>query len=360
MSRKSRTTLSAVEKLVEQRRLFQDWLAKLDSADGMPGHVTERVRNDYRTRLAQVEAELAEHQDALRQALEEAMTRQDGLISQQARRKDELAELRLRKHVGELDDDEFRRRNSELKSTLDQLNKELHNCIRDIERFEEILDTIASREERPEEPEAAALAVAEEFPAPEPPQRRSTAKPPEPKSGGKRTAAAREQVAPPAARKPVDELDFLRSVTGVVEPVKAPAPPSAPATSSSPSDAAAPADAGQQAAPGEQRDSPAEPQAAQAGTQTERSAPPSAPDRVEVEAEPPAAPPVESEPPPVLDASAGFIHIPQDVEPAPTIPPKPARVSVETQRTLVCGACGAANLPTEWYCEKCGAELSAY
>jgi len=27
--------------------------------------------------------------------------------------------------------------------------------------------------------------------------------------------------------------------------------------------------------------------------------------------------------------------------------------------TLICGECGAPNLPTEWYCEKCGAELSA-
>jgi hypothetical protein len=26
----------------------------------------------------------------------------------------------------------------------------------------------------------------------------------------------------------------------------------------------------------------------------------------------------------------------------------------------VCGECGAPNLPTEWYCEKCGAELSAF
>lgn len=28
-------------------------------------------------------------------------------------------------------------------------------------------------------------------------------------------------------------------------------------------------------------------------------------------------------------------------------------------RTLKCGECGAMNLPTEWYCERCGAELAA-
>ena len=32
----------------------------------------------------------------------------------------------------------------------------------------------------------------------------------------------------------------------------------------------------------------------------------------------------------------------------------------ETAKTLVCTECGTNNLPTEWYCEKCGAELSAF
>jgi hypothetical protein len=32
----------------------------------------------------------------------------------------------------------------------------------------------------------------------------------------------------------------------------------------------------------------------------------------------------------------------------------------ETNKTLRCTGCGTNNLPTEWYCEKCGAELSAF
>ena len=28
-------------------------------------------------------------------------------------------------------------------------------------------------------------------------------------------------------------------------------------------------------------------------------------------------------------------------------------------KTLKCGECGALNRPTEWYCERCGAELAA-
>ena len=38
-----------------------------------------------------------------------------------------------------------------------------------------------------------------------------------------------------------------------------------------------------------------------------------------------------------------------------------AEVADEAARkTLRCTECGTLNLPTEWYCEKCGAELSAF
>ena len=34
-------------------------------------------------------------------------------------------------------------------------------------------------------------------------------------------------------------------------------------------------------------------------------------------------------------------------------------VPVEQAKTLKCAGCGAMNFPTEWYCERCGAELAA-
>lgn len=37
---------------------------------------------------------------------------------------------------------------------------------------------------------------------------------------------------------------------------------------------------------------------------------------------------------------------------------KTAPVRPETEKTLKCSECGAMNFPTEWYCEKCGAELA--
>jgi hypothetical protein len=49
-----------------------------------------------------------------------------------------------------------------------------------------------------------------------------------------------------------------------------------------------------------------------------------------------------------------------DVEEADTVlPVPPADDGLEEPRTLKCRDCGAMNLATEWYCERCGAELVA-
>jgi hypothetical protein len=37
----------------------------------------------------------------------------------------------------------------------------------------------------------------------------------------------------------------------------------------------------------------------------------------------------------------------------------PTKGTPRNQKTVKCGECGALNLPTEWYCERCGAELAS-
>ena len=43
----------------------------------------------------------------------------------------------------------------------------------------------------------------------------------------------------------------------------------------------------------------------------------------------------------------------------PAVPSSAARASQAAPKTLKCGECGTLNRPTEWYCERCGAELAA-
>ncbi|HUK61875.1 MAG TPA: hypothetical protein VLV15_01040, partial [Dongiaceae bacterium] len=78
MVRKSRAN-SVVDKLIEQRRLIQEWLRKLDAGqtNGMSEKVVQRVRNDYASRLEAITAELGEHADSVRQGLDEAQARHE-------------------------------------------------------------------------------------------------------------------------------------------------------------------------------------------------------------------------------------------------------------------------------------------
>jgi hypothetical protein len=44
----------------------------------------------------------------------------------------------------------------------------------------------------------------------------------------------------------------------------------------------------------------------------------------------------------------------------PALPlPQPLEPDAEDPKPLKCRDCGTMNLPTEWYCEQCGAELAA-
>jgi hypothetical protein len=46
---------------------------------------------------------------------------------------------------------------------------------------------------------------------------------------------------------------------------------------------------------------------------------------------------------------------------APSAPPASgggAKAASGVAKTLKCGECGTLNRPTEWYCERCGAELA--
>jgi len=49
---------------------------------------------------------------------------------------------------------------------------------------------------------------------------------------------------------------------------------------------------------------------------------------------------------------------PRAPEPAVQTTPQPGKAAAAVAKTLKCGDCGTLNRPTEWYCERCGAELA--
>ena len=320
MSRKTRTTITVVEKLIEQRRLFQDWMTKLSGeVEGMPGHVVDRVRNDYRARLESVMRELGEHRDALREALEEARDRHEAVDTQAQARRDELAEMRLRRHVGEMDEPRFKEQSAALKVVMDGLGKELAAAQKEIERYEEILGIIAEDEEpaAPHVAHAEPEEVEEEYEEeeeeeeeeePAPPQRAAAAPAPRAEAPKPAPAPPPPPPPPPPQRKSSDELAFLRSVASAPKASPAPAPAPQPQAAAKP-----------------------------------------APQPAKVEAEP--------DP---FDAAPGLVHLPdEDDEDEAPAPAAKAAEPAKKDDSLTCGECGAKNRPTEWYIEKCGAELAA-
>ena len=136
---------------------------------------------------------------------------------------------------------------------------------------------------------------------------------------------------PPRHSTDFDELEFLKSVVGPTTPVAPPAPrvsAAKPAVSQAEPTSAAPTPAPPPAAP------PAPPAPAKAAEAPKPEAPkPEAP--VAKAGTPASTLRVTSETPNAL-------HSQQSGQP----------------KTLKCAECGAMNYPSEWYCERCGAELT--
>jgi hypothetical protein len=292
MTRKSPRAQSqpVVERLLEQRRQYQEWLAKLDAeaVGAAPSHVAARVREDYAARLDAVTAELSEHEEGVRQALVEVTERAEELMRDRQARSDELAEARLRRQVGEFDEVHYEEVAGRCKAVLGELAKDISAAEHDIERYEEILALIqgpARAEEKAPAARSAAVAAAAPPAAPREPR-----------------------VSQPQVRVS-DELAFLRSVVAGGESKVQPAPAAAPPP-------AAPAPS-------------LSPRVSSPGMQAPKLTPP------------PAA-------------------APDDPVARQRRPPESHRGADEHAKTLKCPECGTLNSPTEWYCEKCGAELSNF
>ena len=148
------------------------------------------------------------------------------------------------------------------------------------------------------------------------------------------SGATADEEAAPRKSTDFDELEFLKSVVGPTTPAASSTPPSTPRPSSeSKAGAAVPAPAPAQAKP--------------------TVAPIPAPPKTEAVVETPASEQsMSGKTPPDNSAPTKGTAAPDS--------PTTLRTSgdVEVPKTLKCKECGAMNYPSEWYCERCGAELT--
>jgi hypothetical protein len=181
MAKHPSKSAAAIERLLEERRQYEAWLARIKAtADSAPEEVRTRVRADYEARLKAVTEELKSHAEAARQMIAQ---RKENLVELQKKEKgaaERLAETELRHEVGEYDEAQWTQVHKDALADLGAVRDELMDVERDITRLEE-LDQLVKAKPAP--------ASAARAPAP-------------PRSG-----------ASEKRKTPIDELAFLKSVT---------------------------------------------------------------------------------------------------------------------------------------------------
>lgn len=298
--------------LLTERAKYEKWLAELEAKRGStPAKAFERVHKDYTTRLDRVLEKLRAHQATLEQHAAELEEKLERLAESEEEAAESLAEAELRAQVGELTQSEWDAVSKKAEKELSKIKQDKAVTESDLERLRALMAGT------PETAEKAADAT------PEPPET------PEKPAG-------------------MDELEFLKSVVGTTPP-----------GSSTPPKADRKVGTADKSAP-----PPAAPAAPKPETPTPRSQPVQRPaaDRPAAAAEAEVKP-VESlvekqqESAPLI-GKAAETPLSENVPDAQTIEIKPAGNSVAQTKTLKCGECSALNYPSEWYCERCGAELT--
>ncbi|MGH7620203.1 MAG: hypothetical protein ACREPM_23550 [Gemmatimonadaceae bacterium] len=365
----SHSALSEVPALLDERRRYESWLAALAARrESTPLHVFERVQADYRARLERVAGQLESHRHVIEEECASLQSQVSLLEADERLRRDERAELDLRAHVGELAGEEAITAFDAVDGTIAQLVEERQGLEARIAELSALLSD-GTPEPEPEipaaEPEAAteaapsdAVAAADEpvagesSPAPPPdvsvpvehavepavasaPAAEPSAPPPPVPSAPPAPPAHADAPRPRGARGSFDELAFLSSVVGKNDGGAATAAPAAPARK-------------EVAVPVQKPDAPlverrsSEPLLrAPVGVAQEENASESLLAGVEN------AKLATGEHPLAANVSA---NTPIVLRPSTTL---------EQAKTLKCNECGGLNYPTEWYCERCGAELAA-
>jgi hypothetical protein len=297
----SSSPLDAVRQLLEEKSKFEKWLGDLEEKRATtPPHVFDRVKGDYSARLDGVLEKLRTHTAALQDHAASLSRKLAQLVEAEQGILDSRAESELRAQVGELSESEWEKTSRKLEKDLAKILQDQALISSDLTQLRELLGSFDD----------------------------ATAQPAD---------SASQAAAPTPGASNVDELAFLKSVIGTT-------PTGAAATKSG---AAAPPGPG--AAP------TADPAQSRIRTPAAAAPPvspstPAAPSSALVE--PPAAGPVLKP-----RTGAGEEPLSMHVTGSNPIVLRTSGV-VEQPKTLKCGECGSLNYPSEWYCERCGAELT--
>ncbi|HSQ32564.1 MAG TPA: hypothetical protein VLN49_22065 [Gemmatimonadaceae bacterium] len=339
-------SMNEVPALIEERRRYEAWLATLEMRrESTPRHVFDRVKADYSARLQRVDEQLALHRHSIQEERTSLNSRRSLLEAEEQLRRDERFELELRSHVGEFAGSEAEAAFQAVDEALSQLASErqgLEARIKELDALLQIRPVEPQRAAPPPRPAAlpprapamrapAPAPVAAPMPAPAPVPASAPASAPAPAPVATSSANGVGDEEEGKLRTPggtFDELAFLSEVVGMPEAERARARVSAEPADHGPVVANGPAVGNGPAIPGVRTDAAAELSSANArGAVMQQVSPVTRP----------LAANIPSNTPIVLRTTS----------------------QNEQAKTLKCNECGSLNYPTEWYCERCGAELAA-
>ena len=317
--------LAAVEQLLAERDAIHGWLTRLDATGAAASDpVRARVRRDYQVRMESLTERLRVHADAVASKLQEDRAEHAELIGRVTAAREALAEAELRHLVGEYDEGRYHAERTRHGSDLETFEVSLSAAAERIQRLEEVHQVVGIG------PKVAAgdgVVFLQSVDAAEPPE--VTEAPMARSEADPEFAIAIDELAP-------EEHDRLLAVFEEIDPLP---PLTAAASGFAPlsfrPSGHAPVEPARPVAPPLRQNTP--PLGMPAET------PPRFVRPGDVVAAPPAA------------QTAADSIFEQDIVAGPRAEPSVPIVG----RTLRCGECGAMNRPLEWYCEKCGAELTA-
>jgi hypothetical protein len=318
-----------VTALFEERERYRAWIASLEAKRATtPEHIYDRVHADYTARLQRVVEQFATHATALQEHEKSLMERLGAIEIDEAKHRDEAAETELRATVGELSGETQREVRERTNAALDALNGQREQVNEELGRLRTLLEAGGIPSAAPQ-PKAAPIS-APAAPPPPPPAPVHREQPPAVESAAgngrtddwqlafEKTPEPPQRTTPPVSPAqspeseitverspelgPFDDLEFLRTMTD---------------SRSSGENAAVGSGIGAGSASN-----------AAGGSASGSAHGNAAPD-------------------------PGVVHASGDA-----VSPKES-MAAEQVKTLKCQECGTLNYPTEWYCERCGAELAA-
>ena len=368
--------LSAVSALMDERRKYESWLEALEAKRGAtPERVFTRVHADYSARLDVVLNELVAHSGGLRAELSSLSSKLATLEEEQQQQRDERAEAELRAHVGELSPEAWQELSSTTDRTLEDLSARHTEVERELTRTRELLNEA----ERPATPRASAPAVPAQASAVEdvvpveaPPaaatESRASSAEGQGAPAGDSASTADQDVSSPGSDEVPEELpaSVIAAEAALIDEAGA--------------QAADPREADVTPAPTQRADSTRK-SGQTAGTFDELAFLSSVVDTPTGTIDVPAPQDrgderarrdsfaqrategdivnLSADPGTMLEGTAPARSAPLAMNVSGNIPIVIKDKTAEAAKSLKCGECGAMNYPTEWYCERCGAELAS-